>query len=265
MQNLKISVITVSFNAEKCIERTILSVLAQDYSNVEYVIIDGGSTDRTMDIVEKYKDRISLIVSEPDKGIYDAMNKGIKLVTGSWVNFMNSGDLFNSVSTLSEIFNSDFQYSRYSVIYGKTLLSLSYAKYIIEPESLDNLNSKMPFCHQSCFVKSMELLNNPFDLSYHIVADHNQFFQMYKSGVRFLYIPIVISQYFAEGGFSILNSLKAYRESALVTGNNKKPFYLFSIIMLQLKDCILRILPQRYQNRMRMAKYNSNPRFQKYE
>ena len=89
-----ISVITVSYNAVSTIEDTILSVINQTYTNIEYIIIDGGSADGTVGIIEKYVDRISYWVSEPDKGIYDAMNKGLKVANGDWAIFMGSDDVF---------------------------------------------------------------------------------------------------------------------------------------------------------------------------
>lgn len=93
-KKLKITVITVVYNGIDYIEDTILSVINQDYSNIEYIIIDGKSDDGTMDIVEKYATKISYWVSESDNGIYDAMNKGIKVATGDWIIFMNCGDYF---------------------------------------------------------------------------------------------------------------------------------------------------------------------------
>ncbi len=96
----KISVVTVCYNAESAIENTILSVINQTYTSVEYIIVDGASKDSTMDIVNKYRDKISVIVSEPDKGIYDAMNKGIKLATGDWICFMNAGDSYVNENTI---------------------------------------------------------------------------------------------------------------------------------------------------------------------
>ena len=97
---MKISVVTVCYNSVDSIEETMLSVLNQTYSDVEYIIIDGGSTDGTVDIIKKYADRLVYWVSEPDKGIYDAMNKGIAAATGDYINFMNSGDRFASTNVI---------------------------------------------------------------------------------------------------------------------------------------------------------------------
>ena len=93
----RISVVTVCYNAVDCIEQTMLSVLDQTYHDIEYIIIDGGSTDGTVDIIKKYADRLAYWISEPDKGIYDAMNKGIAVATGDYINFMNAGYFQGSV------------------------------------------------------------------------------------------------------------------------------------------------------------------------
>lgn len=103
MQELKISLITVAYNAQNTIERCIISVLRQQFLNLEYIIIDGGSKDGTVDIVEKYKDNLSFFVSEPDKGIYDAMNKGIALATGDIIGTLNADDYFADNEILNEI------------------------------------------------------------------------------------------------------------------------------------------------------------------
>ena len=100
---MKISVVTVCYNSVDTIEETMLSVLNQTYSDVEYIIIDGGSTDGTVDIIKKYADRIAYWVSEPDNSIYDAMNKGIAVATGDYINFMNSGDSFASKDSISNV------------------------------------------------------------------------------------------------------------------------------------------------------------------
>lgn len=108
MSNLKISLITVVYNSEHTIERCIKSVISQNYSNIEYIIIDGGSTDGTLQIIEKYKQKINFLLSEPDKGIYDAMNKGIAAATGHIVGTLNSDDFLadsDVISCISDAFN----------------------------------------------------------------------------------------------------------------------------------------------------------------
>ena len=114
----KISVVTVCYNAVNDIEKTILSVINQTYPNIEYLIIDGGSKDGTMDIVNKYKDKIDVIVSEPDKGIYDAMNKGIDRATGDWINFMNAGDCFYNNVALESVFPRNYESVNFDILYG---------------------------------------------------------------------------------------------------------------------------------------------------
>ena len=99
---MKISVITVSFNSAKTIEKTIHSVMSQTYGDVEHIIVDGDSTDQTHDILENYKNQIDKIVIEKDNGIYDAMNKGVKLATGDYIFFLNSDDVFNDEKVLEE-------------------------------------------------------------------------------------------------------------------------------------------------------------------
>ena len=122
-----ISVITVSYNAVSTIEDTILSVINQTYTNIEYIIIDGGSADGTVGIIEKYVDRISYWVSEPDKGIYDAMNKGLKVANGDWAIFMGSDDVFfnNKVIMLviERILIPD------NIYYGNVILKTSHKLY----------------------------------------------------------------------------------------------------------------------------------------
>jgi glycosyltransferase involved in cell wall biosynthesis len=111
---LKISIITVCYNSAKTIERTFQSVRKQTYSNIEYIVIDGNSIDNTLKIIENYKDIITKVISEPDKGLYDAMNKGIKLAKGDIIGILNSDDVFYSNKTLEEVafFTKKNQYKR---------------------------------------------------------------------------------------------------------------------------------------------------------
>lgn len=117
MQDFKISLITVTYNAENTLKRCIESVLAQNYSNIDYIIIDGGSTDGTLGIIEKYKHRINFFLSEPDNGIYDAMNKGIKFSRGDIVGTLNADDVFADNHTLSYIAEA-FKQQHAAAVYG---------------------------------------------------------------------------------------------------------------------------------------------------
>jgi len=119
---LKISIITVTYNSEKFLEECIISVLNQNYDNIEYIIIDGGSNDNTLDIIEKYREHIHYFISQSDDGIYDAVNKGIKISTGDIVGLLNSDDTFTNVNVLSnivknfKIYNSEILFGNISFI-----------------------------------------------------------------------------------------------------------------------------------------------------
>jgi glycosyltransferase involved in cell wall biosynthesis len=117
MNAIRISIVTVVYNDYEFISDTIFSVVSQDYSNIEYIIIDGGSTDGTIDIIYKYDEDVQIILSEPDLGIYDAMNKGISLASGEVVGFINSGDLFSNEKVISRI-ASAFTSSTVDIVYG---------------------------------------------------------------------------------------------------------------------------------------------------
>lgn len=161
-----ISIVTVSYNAVATIEQTILSVINQTYSNIEYIIIDGGSTDGTLDVIKKYADKIAYWVSEPDKGIYDAMNKGIKVATGEWINFMNCGDYFVANNTLESVFGSGKIYKKAEILYGDSI-QLNVEKKINEVAMLDigKLQYFPIYRHGASFVKTEVHKKYLFDLS----------------------------------------------------------------------------------------------------
>lgn len=170
---MKVSIVTVCYNSAKTIERTIKSVAGQDYTNIEYIIIDGGSTDGTLDIIDRYKDKISVLVSEPDKGIYDAMNKGIARATGDIIGFMNSDDWYAD-GAIAAIVDS-FSKTDADIVYGKTIVSKNGICQERINGSLNDICFGMVFCHQAVFVKSDLLRYHPFDISYKIVADYEFF------------------------------------------------------------------------------------------
>lgn len=210
---MKISVITVTYNCEKEVEKTIQSVLSQTYPDIEYIIVDGASKDGTLDVVNKYKDRITKIVSEPDKGVYDAMNKAVKLATGEWVNFMNAGDCFVDSDTVRRLFDTDFQEA--SVLFGDTLSVIKDG--IIEVRYKPNWwkHKIMPSCHQSIFVRRDVLIATPFNLDFKICADGDSFVRIRKAGYKFKYNPVLVARYDATGDGISRNTGRRYMNEIL--------------------------------------------------
>lgn len=232
----KITIITVCYNAETYIERTILSVINQSYSNIEYLVIDGNSIDCTLQIVRKYEDKITQIISEPDKGIYDAMNKGLQMATGDWVNFMNAGDSFYSKDILAKVFCQD--YPDKSVIWGDTMLIRNGIKQGIF-KTTPFYNYKLPFrtgkgiCHQSMFFRINKEKPLQYDLSFPISADFKLCYDIYKQGGSFLYIPFVISV-FDTTGYSSSNRYKSLVETGrILQCENNILFKLYMFIQKQ--------------------------------
>ncbi len=209
MMNLpKISVVTVVWNDAIGLERTIKSVISQTYENVEFIVIDGGSIDSTVDIIKKYKDRIDYWVSEKDDGIYDAMNKGILVASGIWVNFMNAGDTFVDNSVLSNIHFEN--YSANVLLYGKK----TQQGKIIDPLPIEKLEiGEIHANHQSMFFNK-DLLGGElhYDLIYKIYGDYelvNKIYLNYSNLIE--YIDIVIAD-FEGGGVSSVPSTQKRKD-----------------------------------------------------
>ncbi|MGO4819416.1 glycosyltransferase family 2 protein [Flavobacterium sp. W22_SRS_FP1] len=217
MSNKKcISIITVVFNGVENIEDTIVSVINQTYDNIEYIIIDGGSTDGTQDIIKKYGENLYYWVSEPDKGIYDAMNKGIKASTAVWVLFLNAGDVFFNQDLLSSL---QSYLHNCDVLYGKTAIKKKNGDTSIRdyyPLSVDW--KVIPYCHQSVLIKRKLLKQALFDTNYKIAADYNQYFTLKTKDVKFKSINKTFSIY-DNDGFSSLNQkalLSEYKKISLL-------------------------------------------------
>lgn len=229
---LKISVVTVSYNAADTIEETIRSVVNQTYDNIEYIIIDGGSTDGTVDIIKKYAGRIAYWVSEPDRGIYDAMNKGIAVATGDYINFMNAGDRFNGENIVYEVFGSLIPMISADIIYGNAIFSYPWGELLIKPRSLEEFNSYNPIFHQSSFTKLPLLKDSPFDISFKIAGDYNFFYKCYIGGKRFVYLDIAMAIFDASDGISSNAISLRLSEGLKITG--QKPDLKFRIKKLRM-------------------------------
>lgn len=169
---MKFSIITVCYNAEDCIEATMKSVLNQNHTNFEYLVIDGNSTDNTLKIINKYKEDIDVIVSEKDHGIYDAMNKGLKLANGQFVNFLNAGDSFCSNDILCLV-NDKIKIDTQVVSGDFNLLNLDTGlnkKIKTKKLNIKNLKRDFSACHQAIFINCK--IAPSYDKSFKIRADY---------------------------------------------------------------------------------------------
>lgn len=224
----KISIITVSYNCRKCIEKTIKSVIGLSYNNLEYIIIDGDSTDGTVDIIEQYKDKIDYFVSERDKGIYDAMNKGLAVATGEWVNFMNAGDFFANKDVLNGIVEQIEDEA--VVVYGNMIKQCNGYYYLATPAGTKKTDTRMPVFHQSTFVKLSYHHSHPFDISFKSSGDYNFFFNaFFRDKCKFQYIPIIVACFDNIGGMSKDNHSLSIRENLRIW--KKEHDFIFKINM----------------------------------
>ena len=231
-----ISVVTICYNAKNDLEKTILSVLSQTYQDIEYIIIDGGSTDGTVDIIHKYSERLFYWISEPDKGIYDAMNKGMDRATGSWINFMNAGDTFCDNEVIKNIFGYN-DLSDYSVIYGDCYVSKLNQLQYLKASSMKKVHVQMPFCHQSSFIRKTRLR---FSIDLKIAADYQMIYEYYRmNGISsFLYISKPISVFDATC-ISTTNNNLLQKEYGIVYKRTRNAYYYIYLCKQILKIVLL--------------------------
>lgn len=215
---LKITIVTICYNAEKLIENTLKSVVSQDYFDVEYIVIDGGSTDSTCKIISNYIKNISFFISESDHGISDAFNKGIKKASGDVICFLNAGDYFVSSHILSDV-AKDLQENEVDVLFyrqnvGNEFLS-PQDKYNNDSEKIWN---KLEIPHQACFCKRtlFEKIGD-FNRFVRIRMDYDFFARCVKYGASYKYINKVISYYdFSGVSANKKNRVRFYEEALAI-------------------------------------------------
>lgn len=232
--NPLLSVITVCLNSEKHLERAIKSVLCQSYSNIEYIIIDGGSTDGTLNVIKKYENSIAQWVSATDEGIFDAMNKGVNRASGSIIYFLNSDDYLENnhvAEKVVELFkkrkNADFVYGNmkvYDVSLNKTWLK-KYPSFITKIYlSNDTIGHPVTFFKADCFKRV-----GYYDLSFKIASDREWFLRaLYGHRLRSCHINLVISV-FQLGGIST-NAAYRKQQSSETECIKKRYFSPFVIL-----------------------------------
>ncbi len=192
IDKVKISIITIVLNDKDNIENTILSVINQNIKNLEYIILDGGSIDGTLEIIEKYKDKIDVFESQKDNGIYDAMNKAVKKASGEWICFMNSGDTFIIHKSIFNLFDKQTN-ANAQILYGDHQVKCIEKTKIIKATPIENIWKGSVFSHQSCFVKKEILEEYEFNISNKITADYELFYTLFKDNKIFEHIPVLVS------------------------------------------------------------------------
>lgn len=220
----KLSVITIVFNNLRDIERTIKSVINQSFKDIEYLIIDGGSTDGTMDVISKYKASITKIISEPDDGIYFAMNKGLKFATGDYVLFMNSGDEIYDLQTVERVFKSAFDADIYygeTEMYNDVWQSLGKRRHHIPQKfTWQSFKYGMSISHQAIYIR--RTIIEPFDVSYKYSADIDWILKAAKKTNKITKVDGYVAKYLVGGV-----SKKKHRESLLERYQILRKYYGF--------------------------------------
>ena len=219
-----VTVVTVTYNAEEFLVRTIESVINQDYENIEYIIIDGNSSDGTIDIIKRYEEYIDYWISEPDEGIYDAMNKGIDVATGEWINFMNAGDSFVSMEIINLLvtkLNNDVD-----ILFGDIIRideDMSNQLYL-KGRGLDTIWEAPPCWHQAMLSRININKKYKFDLRYITAADYNFMMDCFGNNYNFKYINIPFA-YYLRGGVSDQLSFENKLEALIITSKHIPNIY----------------------------------------
>jgi len=225
---MKVSIITSVYNNKETIEDAINSVLSQSYKNIEYIVVDGGSRDGTLDVIEKYKDKICTFISEPDKGIYDGLNKGVALATGDVVAFLHSDDIYASNDIIKEIV-AEFISSGADGVYGDLVYTpkedtskvLRYWK--SKKFNISLLKQGWMPAHPTLFLKkSVYDAHGKFDLSFKIAGDYDFMLRVLSAGIKVSYLPQVFykMRVGGESNKSLKNIILKSKEDLRALSNN---------------------------------------------
>lgn len=247
---MKITVVTVCYNAEKTIENTIKSVLSQTYADIEYLIIDGDSKDKTLSIICKYlsDERVKLI-SEKDSGLYNAMNKAIDYSTGSYIIYMNSGDIFNDCAVLEDI----SPYLQYDLVYGNAIRKTSAG------DKLEKYNGKYKLMyllligkmmsHQALFTKLDIMRQYQFDERFKICADYDFVVRTMRNHCYMKYIDRVVCVVDNTEGIS--SRISNYDLMRKEDDKSLMENFMYLYLLMKLPKGIVRILKRVKENKMK--------------
>ena len=196
-----ISIVTVVFNGAVPLEKTILNIRQQSHTDFEHVIIDGGSTDGTVDVIKKYDDKIAFWVSEKDQGIYDAMNKSLQFAHGKWLIFLNAGDTFYDENSLKSFVDFvDHAKERYDLVFGDVLVVDGDKEYIRSFKNTFGFLLRNMICHQCMFYsRGVFEKAGDFNKAYRMTADFDHLMRIKTLGLNIGKVPAVIARYGLDG------------------------------------------------------------------
>jgi len=208
-----LSIITVVYNNVRDIERTLLSVLNQSYAHIEYIVVDGASSDGTLEIIQRYQDRLSKVVSEKDAGIYDAMNKGLALASGDYVLFMNSGDELYAPDTVKNVFstapNADIYYGE-TEMFNEAWQSIGKRRHSVpEKFTWQSFRFGMTISHQAIYIRIT--LTEPYDRQYELSADIDWILTAAKKAKTSVKVSGYVAKYLV-GGMSKKSHQQSLKE-----------------------------------------------------
>ena len=207
---MKVSIITINYNNHEGLQKTIDSILAQTWRDFEWIVIDGGSTDGSKALLEQQQDHFAYWCSEPDKGVYNAINKGIAQAQGDYISCMNSGDTFYAPDTLQKVFSEEREAD---ILYGDWLQVFDDHELLVDFPAPVELYSfyLRNICHQAMFVRTSFLKKKGFDESFRIKADYSRWIEAALDGLFFEHIPVTVCRY-DMGGLSSNNPDISIRE-----------------------------------------------------
>lgn len=255
--NPKISIITITYNSEKTLEETIKSVISQKYDNLEYLIIDGKSTDGTLDIVEKYRDKIDVIISETDKGISDAFNKGIRLATGEIIGIINSDDILlpGALEIVASYYSSDID------VYSGNVMMWNYQTdqcYIRKPDlEFKSFNKRFKACHPSRFItRGAYKRYGYYSLEFRYCMDVDLLIRFLRNGARFMHIDKSLTKFRigATSSDPVFKKKKDYYNLIINNGGSKLDFYMFwykSVLTYLIKVGVMSIAGRKTIDKLR--------------
>jgi len=257
MLPIKISIITVSFNSEKTIRETIESVLGQNYPNLEYIIIDGKSTDRTLEIIREYGDRITKVVSEPDNGVADAFNKGIQYASGEIIGLINSDDLLadNACQILADAYDQTTDVYRGNIVVWN---DLSGGRFVCIPTMEFPINKIVKsVCHQGTFIRKAAYEKyGLYKEDFHYMMDKDLLYRFYAQGAKFKRVDANLA-IFRVGGITSDSFIKKIPELKKMYSDNG------ASSLLILKNVIMFVLYQIGKSILKMILGNDIHKYNK--